>query len=516
MLDERRTGTTTFGLAIILSTIMVVETTAFNLRIFINHDIAWILYSVRRLLAGATFGIEVFAVNPPLIWWISTPVVALADWTGSGTAGVFVLATTVVSTLSVLGVALLLRGRMSVLKSAPTGPTLLIVGAFVLFPASFRDFGQREYLALVLGAPYLMLSSLRLGSEKVGRAPAIVVGLFAGIGFCLKPYFIAVPLLTEALLLLRGRSSKTLLRPEVLAMGCVGVSYVALIWIFAPAWILRVIPVANLTFGAFERPLGVLIGNILPTIVGFFIAIFFRFRDESGDLDDVLIAAILGFAASYFVQMKGYTYHAFPLRALTLVLLTLQASRIIARIVRQPAAGKRLLAQRAALFVGVSTLLWFDIATVVEWRRYAAPGRPYYERTIALVRLCDRFNSFLALSTHPYPGFPTALYTEAEWMSRTNSKWLLPSVAAARGGAGSLKAEQQREAEAKAWEELASELERRPELVLVDSASTHHGMHNLTFDVLAFYQENEQIRALWRRYEEIEAVSGYRVFILKP
>lgn len=38
---------------------------------FLNHDVAWVLYSSRWVFDGAVFGRDIVAANPPLIWWIS-------------------------------------------------------------------------------------------------------------------------------------------------------------------------------------------------------------------------------------------------------------------------------------------------------------------------------------------------------------------------------------------------------------------------------------------------------------
>ncbi|MDB4733189.1 hypothetical protein OAF42_01965 [Planctomicrobium sp.] len=46
---------------------------------YLNHDIAWVLYSTRWMMSGEIFGQDVIAANPPLIWYLSYPVVSISS-----------------------------------------------------------------------------------------------------------------------------------------------------------------------------------------------------------------------------------------------------------------------------------------------------------------------------------------------------------------------------------------------------------------------------------------------------
>jgi hypothetical protein len=52
-----------------------------------------------------------------------------------------------------------------------------------------------------------------------------------------------------------------------------------------------------------------------------------------------------------------------------------------------------------------------------------------------------------------------------------------------------------------------------PALILVDAREYRHAMEGLDFDILAFYLENPEIRALWANYRELMPVHGFRVFV---
>jgi len=43
----------------------------------VNPDVAWIVYSSARILRGEVFGRDIIEQNPPLIWYLSSPIAYL-------------------------------------------------------------------------------------------------------------------------------------------------------------------------------------------------------------------------------------------------------------------------------------------------------------------------------------------------------------------------------------------------------------------------------------------------------
>ena len=43
-----------------------------------HHDKAWILYTAGEMLDGAALYVDLLDENPPLVFWLTTPAVALA------------------------------------------------------------------------------------------------------------------------------------------------------------------------------------------------------------------------------------------------------------------------------------------------------------------------------------------------------------------------------------------------------------------------------------------------------
>ena len=213
--------------------------------------------------------------------------------------------------------------------------------------------------------------------------------------------------------------------------------------------------------------------------------------------------------------MKGYTYQGFPFRAIVaLVLILIIAESFERRI----SSGIRSLIRDFPLAsFALLIMLSLNLHTVVRWYDYANRGggnrAAVTEQLIGLVDHYAGDGYFLALSTHPFPAFPIAIYSRAKSASRTNSRFFLPAVAKLRHWGADDDADILQFAEEHARSFLLHDLALEPRIILVDAQSWKHGIGDIDFDILEFYLEDPQTRALWRDYREIEPLSEYRVFV---
>jgi hypothetical protein len=477
---------------------------------YLNHDIAWVLYSTGQMLHGAVYGRDIIEVNPPLIWFLSMPTVMVSKafgWPLDTTFRIF-------SGLLAMGA---LAYASAALRSAPAGQraAVILLLAYFLFIGCHRDYGQREYLSLALVLPYLMAAAARMEGGRLNIAGAAVIGIAAGLGLAFKPFFLAVPLLVELALLARCRSLRPLLRPEIAAMAATGLLYGLAVVIVTPDYLTRVVPLIADTFWGFNEDVWTVLGRARFDLVGLAVLLGLHAFGRRSALPTVILAAALGYAFSYLVQFKGYTYHEFPMRvlvALGLILEFLDCMNSKADS-RRKGAGT---AMACGLALGLA--LAGNLVLTIEWYRLAIrPEGPLAQETGDMIRLVDRYaagGTFLAISTHPFPGFPTAIYADAQWAGQSNSTILLPAIVKLRDGA--VPADPARlsrmETLARTWF-LRDLVDGSPKLILVDDNADRHAIGTLPFDFLAFYLEDPQIRAVWRNYHEAASVDGYRVFL---
>lgn len=474
-------------------------------RTFINHDVAWVIWGTREMLRGATFGRDIIEPNPPLAWYLSMPPVWLAERLGFSLSGAFRIWVALLAVLSLASCHALARTRLRGFTVEQTWLLTLLLAAYLLV-FCYRDFGQREHLALILVLPYLFLAAARLQGAEIDRLAALGVGVCAGLGLALKPHFLAVPLLVELLGIVRSRRLGFVFRAETVGIAAAIGLYAILVLMFARAYLVEVIPLAREIYWSFANPLEVLIvRNALPLAALAFIGAAAARHDRSG-LPTVLVAAALGFVVSYLVQAKGYTYHAYPFIA---------AGALAAAALRFQLGSSARMAPALAASAGLILLVGTSVLRTSYWWQEHQPGGREAELTRALIETVEGEAAgarFLAISTHPFPGFPIALEANVEWASRTNSQWFLPAVSDLREGRRSADAAMLSFAEEHARAFVMHDLAQRPDVVLIDARPVRHAIGTSRFDFLSFYLEDPAFGSAWRAYSERPPVGSFRVF----
>jgi hypothetical protein len=123
---------------------------------------------------------------------------------------------------------------------------------------------------------------------------------------------------------------------------------------------------------------------------------------------------------------------------------------------------------------------------------------------------------FFAFSTHPFPGFPTASYTIAEWSGRSMVQPFIPAYArldevtdpVVRRGVLRA-AEYQRRI-------VVEDFERRPpSIVFAERNRARLGMNGRQFDDIGFYLTEPRFQKIWANYQEYPPMGPLRVFVLR-
>ena len=216
-----------------------------------NHDVAYYVNAVERLLDGARLYRDLIDVNVPTIYAVMALPIWLSRHLGiASTLGfnVFVLISAALSTWAVYGAARRVIPDSGILPDIFAG--VLLIG-FLVTPGF--DFGQREHLAAMALAPYAVCrAGLRPFLPGVGFRAAI--GIAAGIGMALKPHLGLVVLGMELALFLRR--GWRVWRPglETVLLVLTGASCAAATLAFLPEYREKILPLARAVYGGFETP----------------------------------------------------------------------------------------------------------------------------------------------------------------------------------------------------------------------------------------------------------------------
>lgn len=493
--------------------------------VHLNHDVSWIVHSAGWLLEGRQFGLDVIDPNPPLIWWLSMPAAMLVDLRILTEPAAIRFLIWTYFLLSAALLFLITERYQGEQKAAAAGwrVSVLLVGA--LAPAA--SFGQREYLSVLFVMPYLAAAALRVsGTPGMQRWVFAAAGVMAGIGVAFKPYLLAIPVIVEAYVFARCGWRQSF-RTETIAIVATLLLYVALVLVLVPHYWTFTVPLMRSIYWAYDNPnVSVLADRYAivgaPFLYGALVALVSRCWNPQLS---VLLFAGLGYSVSYFIQMKGFVYHAFPVHLCAFVFLGTAAASGLRRVANQRDAlarplffaicGGVLALTIPSVVHGYRTTLGWFVQYNIAW---GDTGR-FRNAVVDLVKLHapSPGSHFYAFSTHLFPGFPTASYTAADWSGRSATQGIL--AAYARRDELKDESAMRRVDEAAALQRrmvVEDMTQRPPSIVFVERSPVRFGLNGLQFDDISFYSADSEFRSIWQQYVEQEPIGPLRVFIRKP
>lgn len=299
----------------------------------VNHDCAQHLQTGQMILQGAVPFLNVYDTNPPLIMYLSTIPAGIAQVLGAPIIPVFLLCVLALVLWSAGATYRLLSSTRSVPRSqAYAIPLALMLVSLVLLAT--WDYGQREHLIILLLTPFLIFRSLRwLGWLERPGAMGLWLGLAAGTGVCLKPYFLLVIVLSELYWVLTRRQLRALLTSEMLAAAAAVALYgVWLRWLMPlPArevfWD-SILPLVVQGYSAYNNPLSQLANphhQVWPVVVVGVMGLLTRpwSAGRQRQLVGPFAVATLASLAIFVAQSKLWAYHLVPAITCAVIVLFL-------------------------------------------------------------------------------------------------------------------------------------------------------------------------------------------------
>ncbi len=479
-----------------------------------NSDSAWYLYMAERVLHGARMYVDVVDTNPPLIVWLTLPPAWLARAGLPGIAALngYLFALALLS----IGAAGALSAR--VWGSWPASARGLAVAAvaFVVLPYVRADFGQREHLLVLATLPYLLAAMAWLQGRSPGVASACLIGVVGGLGFAIKPYYMAGWAGIELVLATAGRGRSSWRRPEMVSAVLAVAGYGAAILLFAPQY-LPFARVAHAVYGGFDASWLYLLRlrEVRLWLVCLVALAAIRLPAPSRRLCAVVFAAETGFLLAALVQMKGWTYHLYPARALAflfLLLFALSVLEALPQLVNAVRGGMRTVAFGAALVLA---------GWSAQYAREASASHADLVASLDQLMTREAPGGRLAqLSTRTiiWPSFPVVVQQRLGWSLTHNSLWFLPGLykdeRASSGGAVSLRTpDAMPPIERQFFYRIVSDLcAAPPDVLLVESAREPDPGGQGVFDLDAYYGQDERYRVLLGAYQRRDPLGQFEVF----
>lgn len=393
-----------FGLALALREV----TTA-------NTDVSWGLTMAEKWLDGARLYIDLIEVNPPATVFLYVAPVALARALGLAPE-------TMVDILVFLaiGVSLWLSQftlrRGEVIDDGEAAPLLTIAAAaLAILPA--RNFGEREHIALILFLPCLSVAAVRARGATPGTAMIVAAGIAGGLMAAIKPHFAAAMVFTAAAAALSARSWRPIFAIENWIAAALLAGYAAFVVIVYPQFISEMMPLLLAVYVPVKAPLGKLLVFFATPIWVSALALIVWLKGFTALRApfSLLLAASAGFAVSYYVQQKGWSYHAYPMLALALMAVVLAFIDRWHRGTAEGARPARLASAATGALIAGTTYLWMSFA--VDCSALAAP-----------IRAMVPHPKMLALTADLAYGHPLVRQVGGTWVGRVSAQWITAGV----------------------------------------------------------------------------------------
>jgi hypothetical protein len=391
-----------------------------------SADVSFYLYGTSRILDGARLYVDVVEVNPPMVFVVDLPAVLVARWLHLPDIAVyriFVLAILVTCLgLSQSSLRILCDGG-----GAPSRGWINPLLVFSLFAVPGEAFGQREHLMLALSLPYLLSACAWALTQRPSKHP-LLIGLLAGLGFALKPYFVVLWAGVELWLVLK-RPPGRFLKPESVAIGATIVVYVIAVWGITPEYfeLVRLLGSAYSRYMSVSPLNTVVIGEgsaICLTALLAFLA--FRKARPTGPMAEGLAVGTAALLVAAALQRKGWWYHFYPSVATSLVMLG---------ILLRGWPARRSVVTQVFIYVSAVTMLFvvgsslsYLLRVMINPYAESVTRFPAYRELEKLVAQRAAGRSVMVWSFNIHSGFPLVPAVGARWASRFPSMWLVPAL----------------------------------------------------------------------------------------
>jgi putative flippase GtrA len=378
--------------------------------IAVSHDVTWQFWIARQMLGGAQLYRDIWEVNPPLWFWSAIPIEYAAQ-------SLQIAPSRILSVIIVgmgAGSALLI-GHLGEIEQPIRRTAIMALAFWFCVPMPLFDFGQREQLVIICALPYATLIARRADGRAVSVGMALLVGFFAAYGFALKHYFLLTPVLLEMWLALRLRWQWNLVRPELLVLGGAGLTYAAAIVVFAPDFLSFIVPMVRSAYAGYNVPLLLQLDEAAQLIWALSAIALAGLGGVFGRQASTMVSAMtlvaIAFIASYFLQQKGWQYHAIPATAAILLAVTIRLSELRPReFYRHPLAIATI---AFAIFMGLAYGPYHDFL-----RKGSQP----------LLATVEKGEPVVALAADPMWIWPIAEEDGLAWPLHVYSFWMLPAI----------------------------------------------------------------------------------------
>ena len=470
---------------LLIALLIIIIATALRAPGSVEPDVAWQLWIGRQLDHGARLYADITDTNPPLWFWMAMPVARLSELFNIRSDHVLIGLIGCAAALALIATNRLL-GSMEPFRRA----LFLAYAALTMVVMPWVDIGQREHIVLIGTIPYAALIAARRSEHRIPNGVAIGIGVGAALGFALKHYFFVVPVLLEAWLIVGlGRKWRSI-RPETIAVASVCAAYGIASLLLAQGYFTKVVPMLLLAYGATgaKRLLDLFQPDVIVALASIALLISMRrsFRSAVSGPGSALLVASVGFSIVYFIQAKGWSYHALPMLGCAVLALAASLSSNLPRLA----------------LVATPALLCLPFTIAAQ----QAQRQPGLEReTEEAVRGMNAGDTVAFISADPSFGWHVIPQRKLRFVLRSNGFWMMQAIVTneLRGGSDPRLTALGRNIVSGATADLECRPARRIIVARPSVAAARAG----EFDILTFFLRDPEFASVLAHYRPVERTS---------
>lgn len=461
--------------------------------ISVHGDVLYLIEVASYITQGKQYGIDFFETNPPMILYLSRPVLWLMKTGLSMPASLQIY----IFSLFALVLALVVSQLTTLVPDKLVRHTMLGMILFIslFFPA--EQFAQREHLFLVLTLPYILMVVERLDKRSIALWRALLVGLLAGLGFGLKPYFLCPLVLLECWMIYQRGSMWGWVRTESIVVLLMLVTYLFSILAFYPTYFTIMLPMLKTFYfsGMFEPWMNIFTDYLVIFSIAVFFGAWYLFGKLPGNyqLKMVLQISLAGMIIALLMTQTRWFYHLIPSLGMACILASYYFGALVARYCKQFNA--------MALVAGL--IIFSPVLNPTFYRTYYVIDDAYHgdfsqiQHYLAQQAGDHSLTCFAITGTHDC--FPAALTTQSVYGSRYPFFWWLPGLLNQLDN-DKLSSVQREQYKNYFCESVAWDLNHfKPRWVIINPGQFKNVLGN-NFEIIHFLAGNKQFDQAWSHY----------------
>ena len=474
-----------------------------QVQVLFSPDVGYLIYAANQLLAGGKYAADIFETNPPMILYLYMPICFLHKWLHIEIillARIYGLFLTSVSSLC----CFVLLKKLIEPNDRIYFKVLFYTILVVYFILPMNDILQREHILLIALLPYLLSAALRLENKPISTFSAVVIGVCAGLGFALKPYFLVTFCLIEGFFIIKKRQIFAWVRIESLIISSILVLYFCSIWVFQPDYLRIILPLVSRYYLPFIK--GPLINILLLYSIPFCLAMLLSYaltykQDKYRTIGTILFLGLLGMTIAIFITQAPWYYHVLPAFGLAFIFLM----HVVGQALQNRLIFFSMVVMAGFVVFGPIPYCYERYRIMVESTKNSSRNK-----LIAYINNSSKQHSIFCFCTGTICCFPLVYETQSVHAQRFSQFWWYRGLRFSEKY--SVYPDQVIKDRTFIINAIAADLNHyRARWVIIDN-NDFNIAEDIDVNLISYLSENKQFRDAWQNYDVSTRIDNYTIY----